>query len=304
MSSTFLDNIALNETVNAPVDEANRGFLYAKEVSNITELFYLDDLGQEVQITTNGQVLTPANNPDLVESSVTINNGTNNTLVVWDGTTGRTIKEEPSLSIDSGLGILNSDLSISVGTTDTTFISDGYIELSELVNDPTTPLNGGSIYTKEVSGISELFYLDGYGQATQITTDGLVKVSSPVVLPIVSGAQSTSNTSPTGIGITNLNTDQLGASATYTLEIALQVTNASFAGNFELFNITEGGVVTNSDLSTSSLNPTLLTATLTIDAADNLPPAQNNLLEARINLASGAGINDRVICKYAVIKVT
>ena len=44
------------EEAGDPTNVANTGFVYTKDVSTITELFYEDSAGTVTQITTNGQV--------------------------------------------------------------------------------------------------------------------------------------------------------------------------------------------------------------------------------------------------------
>jgi len=71
-----------------------------------------------------------------------------------------------SITVDSGPVELNAS-----GTNALT--ADGYISLSN-ISDPTLLINKGSIYVKDDSGDSELFYMDDSGRSTQITKDGLL----------------------------------------------------------------------------------------------------------------------------------
>jgi hypothetical protein len=48
--------LILPETVGTPTPEADKAKIYSKEVSGITELFILDDQGQEIQVTSNGSL--------------------------------------------------------------------------------------------------------------------------------------------------------------------------------------------------------------------------------------------------------
>ena len=108
-----------------------------------------------------------------------------------------------------------------------------------------------------------------------------------VITPIVAGLQDSDSTTPSGVGACVINPSELGYPS---------------AGYFELFNIDDGYAVVHDEISTAELTPTLLTATLVIDGANYINDAVDNLLEGRIYLASGAGVSDRVICKYAAIR--
>lgn len=56
-SATLLGGpVPLDEQGVVPTPVANRGFVYSKDVGGITELFYEDEGGQEIQITDNGAV--------------------------------------------------------------------------------------------------------------------------------------------------------------------------------------------------------------------------------------------------------
>lgn len=125
--------------------------------------------------------------------------------------------------------------------------------------------------------------------------------ASEVVTPIVSGIENTDSTTFTAIGACSINPTSLGISSTYTVEVILQTTDASFASSFELFNITEGVVVAHPTITTVGTNATFISVTLTVGGAD-LPAGQINVLEGRVKLASGAAASDRAICKYAAIR--
>jgi len=127
-------------------------------------------------------------------------------------------------------------------------------------------------------------------------------VFAEVVTPLISGFQETDSDTFVARGAAVLNPTTLGhPSATFTLEVILQSTTPSFDGYFELFNITENLTVSHDVIQVSSTVPTFFTATLTIDGAD-LPASQNNILEGRIRLETGAAASDRAICKYAAIR--
>ncbi len=138
---------------------------------------------------------------------------------------------------------------------------------------------------------------------TQIDALALaLATAAEVVTPIVSGNQLTDSTTFTAVGAGVLNPNNLGhPTVEFTIEVVLQTTDASFAASFELFNITEGQVVAHPTVTTTSTSATFITVALTVGGAD-LPANQDNILEGRIKLASGAAPADRAICKYASIR--
>lgn len=58
-----VDPLLLSEQGAAPAAEPNAGWVYSKDVSGITELFYRDDTGAEVQITSGGTVNVGGSEP-------------------------------------------------------------------------------------------------------------------------------------------------------------------------------------------------------------------------------------------------
>jgi len=50
---------------------------------------------------------------------------------------------------------------------------DGYLTLVE-TSDPGALANAGSLYSKEIGGVTELFYLDDFGSSVQITDSGSI----------------------------------------------------------------------------------------------------------------------------------
>ena len=131
----------------------------------------------------------------------------------------------------------------------------------------------------------------------------ILATSRQIVSPIISGSQDTNSSTFVAKGAIVINPTSLGAGNTFTVEVILQTTNATYAASFELFNVTEGSVVSHPAITTTATNATLITVTLTVGGVD-LPLGQNNVLEGRINLASGAGASDRAVCKYAAIRTT
>ena len=147
--------------------------------------------------------------------------------------------------------------------------------------------------------------IDALIASLQAQVDGLtaaLATAAEVVTPIVSGLQVVDSTTFTTIGACVLNPTNLGHPAvTFDLEVILQTSDVSYAASFELFNITEGTIISHPSVTTSSASPTFITVSLTVGGSD-LPASQNNVLEGRIKLASGAAPADRAICKYAAIR--
>lgn len=119
-----------------------------------------------------------------IQSDMVKGSGVDNTIAKWDGEkdiqgTGIVIDDSDNIS---GLNIVTVDnfLSSPLVTVGNELIleEDGYITILNSLSDPAVNVNGGSIYTKDISGIVELFYLDGYGQAVQITSDGYLDTSN------------------------------------------------------------------------------------------------------------------------------
>ena len=55
---------------------------------------------------------------------------------------------------------------------------DGYMALNELAADPANNFaDMGYVYTKDIAGISELFYMDDAGTVTQVTTNGVLNAA-------------------------------------------------------------------------------------------------------------------------------
>jgi len=138
--------VSLGEQAGDPSSNANTGFVYTKEVDGYTELFYLDSYGIADQITSQG---------GLNADPVTLDQA-------YDGTegsgSGRTI------TADSG----PVEIDASGGSV---IRADGYISLVE-TTDPTALGNAGSIYTKDDSDDTELFYIDNSSNVIQMTKDG------------------------------------------------------------------------------------------------------------------------------------
>ncbi len=59
ITSGHAAQLRLGERASAPTHQANTGFVYTREVSGVTELFYKDSNGNEVQVTDSGAPKTP-----------------------------------------------------------------------------------------------------------------------------------------------------------------------------------------------------------------------------------------------------
>jgi subtilisin-like proprotein convertase family protein len=154
-SALQLDGYITLEQISDPTNYEDKGFIYSKSDGGDSELFYMDDSGNVVQLTKDGNL------------NVII---TGNTLdqAYDEGSSGagRTI------TIDSGPVQLNAfgDESLSM---------DGYMGFST-ISDPSLLPNKGLIYSKSTDGYAELFYMDDYGKPIQVTQDGYLAVFNSV----------------------------------------------------------------------------------------------------------------------------
>lgn len=99
----LFENVKFIEQSANPTQEANRGFLFTKDVSTITELFWMDSSGNVLQLTSAGKILisklfaTGEINKDLIR-----HNGTN-----WDRFPWATLLTELQTDLNFG-GARNS----------------------------------------------------------------------------------------------------------------------------------------------------------------------------------------------------
>jgi len=283
------------------------------------------DLDYDVDAAGNPEVLAPhayrheqGGNDEITAQNLGSGTATAGQIMEADGSggwsvTNPTAPAHASSHSDGGSDEINVvNLGSGAATAGQAVIADGAGGLSFGTVAPSTHAS-----THEQGGGDELIAQNlGSGSAPDgyvMVADGLggwnVKKQSGgsgtgiVVTPIVAGLQDSGSTTPSGVGACVINPSELGyPSATFTLEVILQVTDASFDGYFELFNIDDGYAVVHDKISTAELTPTLLTATLSIGSANYISATVDNLLEGRIYLASGAIAGDRVICKYAAIR--
>jgi len=124
-----------------------------------------------------------------------------------------------------------------------------------------------------------------------------------VVTPVVSGNQQTGATIDTSVGACKLNPSEMGyPGVSFTLEVIIQTTDSAYDGYFQLYNYTDGYDVVHDLIQTTSIVPEYFSVPLTISDGYYLSSSQDNILDGRIRLASGAGATDRCIVKYAAIR--
>lgn len=112
------------------------------------------------------------------------------------------------------------------------------------------------------------------------------------VVQAVAGVQSHDATTFQRVGSLVLDGSIHPAGVTYTFRALVETTANDV--EVQLYNLTDGGVVAGSALSTSNTAPTLLTATVTLPSSEKVYEVQT-----RINPAGGP--SDQVTCSYADI---
>lgn len=108
---------------------------------------------------------------------------------------------------------------------------------------------------------------------------------------LVGGVEDTDQTGFVSIGSTVLDIANFTNVATVTWQAVLETTNAADAAEIRLFDVTGAAIVGASTLSTVSLTPVLVSATIT------LPPG-SNLYEVQLRLQT-TGTPNRATCKQA-----
>lgn len=110
------------------------------------------------------------------------------TLGVGVSASTHAIEVSPSAADKTGL-IVNgyaaqtADLLIVKDNGGTSLFSiedDGVVSLNDVSSDPSNAAGYGKIYTKDVSSVTELFYLDDTGAAVQITSGGALNAGGAV----------------------------------------------------------------------------------------------------------------------------
>lgn len=136
---------------------ATDGYLYVKSDGGDAELFFMDSNGAITQITKDGTL-----NADEITTHNTLDQSYD------EGGAGA----GAAVTVDAGPIILSASGAEALRV-------DGYVALSE-ITDPLGLPNRGSVYTREVAGITELFYADDAGVITQVTSDGYLNTFNSV----------------------------------------------------------------------------------------------------------------------------
>lgn len=191
-------------------------------------------------------------------------------------------------------------------------VGDGYAMLTDglggwVLSDNVTPAPHAE--THEQNGIDELVaqYLssDGADDGYIMLADGLggwrMAANGSKIVPGVSGYQDTQADSWEEIGGLIFNPLEFIGSTTFEFEALIQTTIIAKAANIRLYNITDGAVVADSVLSSTSLVPDLVSVVLT--APDDLPNGEK-IYAVQVKMSIAGGPNERCICKAAHIKVS
>jgi hypothetical protein len=195
--------IGLRE-ISDPSALVNFGHIYVKDDGSGSELFYMDNYGNIVQLTQDGYTnLAPGYLPEISDPTAVTNAGLiytkddggdtelyyrddsgNIVQLTRDGATlGNTLDQAydeggagvgRTITADSGAININASGGMALDL-------DGYISLTE-ISDPASMANFGHIYVKDDSGDSELYYMDNYGKIVQLTKDGYTNLA-PGYLP-------------------------------------------------------------------------------------------------------------------------
>jgi hypothetical protein len=124
-------------------------------------------------------------------------------------------------------------------------------------------------------------------------------LSKSVELIVVSGVQTSSTTTFQRVGNLQIDPTAYPSNVQATFNAVLVSTSASVSAVVQLYNLTDGGVVTASPvfpLSSSAQTPTLVSTTLTL-------PAASKLYEVQLKMSAASGTNI-VTCSYASVKLT
>lgn len=193
----LFDNVKFIEQSSNPTSEANRGFLFTKDVSGITELYWMDSSGNVIQLTSAGKILI---------TSLFLAGETRGDLIVrgasaWQrlpiGTNGQVLKSDgtdpswgtPAVGgVQSGavnLRILSASNSTVTLTADNVSVADssGNTALSGSINKTLDITASGANGLDTGSEAASTWY---YIWAIRKSTDGTV-----------AGLFSTSATAPT-----------------------------------------------------------------------------------------------------------
>ena len=134
-----------------PFPATDKGLIYVKDLDGYTELFYMDNYGSVAQITDDGYL-----------------NASTSLDSAYDGRAGSGAGRV--IYADAGAVFIDA-------SGDDALRLDGYLVFNE-ISDPTNIVNAGFVYTKDLDGYTELFYMDNYGSVAQITDDGYLNAST------------------------------------------------------------------------------------------------------------------------------
>ncbi len=152
----------------APTQEADKGILYSKDVSAKAELFYIDEDGNEVQMTDAGTINVGAATLPAVDTQTLVKDPVDATKLmridvgaVGTGTTKVLTMPNENINLDTSSGsfapLSHDHASLTLAET----------------TAPSTSASEGAVYTKDTGGQPELFYREeSDGDEVQITDSG------------------------------------------------------------------------------------------------------------------------------------
>jgi hypothetical protein len=206
----FLGNtqLSMSERVGDPGAVANRGRIYTKDVSTVTELFYQASDGTVTQLTPASGGTPGGANTQVQYNSVGSFAGSAD--FTFDGTsvTLANALDVPSIDRFAG-GVLSVGDTLATGIAigqsgvltqvDGTFTVDelatfndgaridstagtGSLAIEERVGDPGGTAQEGKIYTKDVLTITELFYQNSSGTVVQLTSGGGISSNTDIAI--------------------------------------------------------------------------------------------------------------------------
>jgi len=144
------------QEVADPSAVADRGSVYVKDHFGDTELFYRDDSGNVVQLTKDGAVNAAGGGGS--SGRVFVSSNDTNDGYLFE-------KIVPGLNSIVTELFDGGDEKLRVETAEV-------VQLPEQLSDPVFTGLDGYLYTKDVGGTTELFYMDSAGTVTQVTSDG------------------------------------------------------------------------------------------------------------------------------------
>lgn len=119
----------LREQSSKPTVTTNKGAIYAKDVSGVTELYYENDAGTEAQITSGGAIKGSGISAD---AGITGSMIANNTIALGTKTTGNYVG---TVAAGSGITVSGSD---GEGVTKTVAVTTGGITATHIANNAVT----------------------------------------------------------------------------------------------------------------------------------------------------------------------